>query len=85
MLWDRVFGTYVPPTATPPPVGLDRLPRLHLNPLRLGLAGLLQLGYELRRNRGIVARLRVLFSSSNYVPAQTKDYVFPCRNDRPCH
>jgi hypothetical protein len=77
MLWDRVFGTYVPPTATPPPVGLTGSPRLHLNPLRLGLAGLLQLGYELRRNRGIVARLRVLFSSSNYVPAQTKDYVFP--------
>jgi hypothetical protein len=58
-------------------VGLTGSPRLHLNPLRLGLAGLLQLGYELRRNRGLVARLRVLFGSSNFAPAQTKDYVSP--------
>ncbi|HJX65389.1 MAG TPA: sterol desaturase family protein, partial [Polyangia bacterium] len=28
MLWDRVFGTYVPPTQTPPPVGLQGSPRL---------------------------------------------------------
>ena len=77
MLWDRVFGTYVAPTATPPPVGLGGSPRLHLNPLRLGLAGLLQLGYELRHNRGIITRLRVLFGSSNFVPAQTKDYALP--------
>jgi sterol desaturase/sphingolipid hydroxylase (fatty acid hydroxylase superfamily) len=77
MLWDRVFGTYVPPTATRPPVGLQGSPRLHLNPLRLALAGLLQLGYELRHNRGIVTRLRAIFGGSNFVPAQTKDYVFP--------
>lgn len=77
MLWDRVFGTYVSPTETRPPVGLQGSPRLHLNPLRLGLAGLLQLGYELRHNRGIVTRLRVLFGSSNFAPAHTKDYVFP--------
>jgi hypothetical protein len=38
---------------------------------------LLQLGYELRHNRGLVARLRVLFAGSNFVPAQTKDYVLP--------
>jgi sterol desaturase/sphingolipid hydroxylase (fatty acid hydroxylase superfamily) len=77
MLWDRVFGTYVAPTATPPPVGLGGSPRLHLNPLRLGLAGLLQLGYELRHNRGFVSRLRIVFGSSNFAPAQTKDYVLP--------
>jgi sterol desaturase/sphingolipid hydroxylase (fatty acid hydroxylase superfamily) len=77
MLWDRVFGTYVAPTATPPPVGLSGSPRLHLNPLRLGLAGLLQLGYELRHNRGFVSRLRILFGSSNFAPTQTKDYVLP--------
>jgi sterol desaturase/sphingolipid hydroxylase (fatty acid hydroxylase superfamily) len=77
MLWDRVFGTYVSPHDAAPPVGLQGSPRLHLNPLRLGLAGLLQLGYELRRNRSLVARLRVLFGGSNFVPAQTKDYVLP--------
>jgi sterol desaturase/sphingolipid hydroxylase (fatty acid hydroxylase superfamily) len=77
MLWDRVFGTYVAPTATPPPVGLGGSPRLHLNPLRLALAGLLQLGYELRHNRGFVSRLRIVFGSSNFAPAQTKDYVLP--------
>ncbi len=75
MLWDRVFGTYVPPTETRPPIGLQGSPNLHLNPLRLGLAGLLQLGYELRHNRGIVTRLRVLFASSSYTPPHTKDYV----------
>jgi hypothetical protein len=58
-------------------VGLDGSPRLHLNPLRLGLAGLLQLGYELRHNRGFVSRLRILFGSSNFAPTQTKDYVLP--------
>jgi sterol desaturase/sphingolipid hydroxylase (fatty acid hydroxylase superfamily) len=75
MLWDRVFGTYVSPSETQPPVGLQGSPRLHLNPLRLGLAGLWQLGYELRHNRGIVTRLRVLFGSSNFAPAQSRDYV----------
>jgi sterol desaturase/sphingolipid hydroxylase (fatty acid hydroxylase superfamily) len=77
MLWDRVFGTYVAPTATPPPVGLSGSPHLHLNPLRLGLAGMLQLGYELRHNHGFVSRLRIVFGSSNFAPAQTKDYVLP--------
>jgi sterol desaturase/sphingolipid hydroxylase (fatty acid hydroxylase superfamily) len=77
MLWDRVFGTYVSPSETRPPIGLQGSPRLHLNPLRLGLAGLLQLGYELRHNRGIVTRLRVLFGSSNFAPADTRDYVLP--------
>jgi hypothetical protein len=48
-----------------------------LNPVRLALAGLLQLGYELRHNRGIVTRLRVLFGSSNFAPAHTKDYAVP--------
>jgi sterol desaturase/sphingolipid hydroxylase (fatty acid hydroxylase superfamily) len=75
MLWDRVFGTYVPPTETRPPIGLQGSPNLQLNPLRLGLAGLLQLGYELRHNCGIVTRLRVLFASSSYTPPHTKDYV----------
>ena len=77
MLWDRVFGTYVSPTETPPPIGLQGSPRLHLNPLRLALAGLLQLWYELRHNRGILARLRVLFGGSNFAPARTKDYALP--------
>ena len=77
MLWDRVFGTYVSPTETRPPVGLQGSPRLHLNPLRLGLAGLLQLGYELRHNSGFVTRLRILFGSSNFAPAHSKDYVRP--------
>jgi hypothetical protein len=48
-----------------------------LNPLRLALAGLLQLGYELRLNHGLIARLRILFGGSNYAPAHSKDYVFP--------
>jgi sterol desaturase/sphingolipid hydroxylase (fatty acid hydroxylase superfamily) len=77
MLWDRVFGTYVAPTATRPPIGLQGSPPLHLNPLRLGLAGLLQLWYELRHNRGIVTRSRILFGSSNFTPPHSKDYALP--------
>jgi sterol desaturase/sphingolipid hydroxylase (fatty acid hydroxylase superfamily) len=77
MLWDRVFGTYVAPSATRPPIGLQGSPALHLNPLRLGLAGLLQLGYELRHNRGIVTRSRILFGSSNFTPPHSKDYALP--------
>lgn len=75
LLWDRIFGTYAAPTATRPPVGLTGSPRLHLNPLRLALAGLWQIGYELRWNRGFGTRLAILFGSSSFTPPRTRDFA----------
>lgn len=75
MLWDRVFGTYLAPTPKPPPVGLTGSPALHGNPLRLGLAGLLQLVYEWRHNQGVRLRLAILFGSSSFNPPHTKDFT----------
>jgi sterol desaturase/sphingolipid hydroxylase (fatty acid hydroxylase superfamily) len=75
MVWDRIFGTYVAPTATRPPVGLPGSPRLHGNPLRLGLAGLLQLAYEWGRNPGWRTRLAILFGSASFVPPRSKDFA----------
>ena len=75
MFWDRVFGTYVAPTAAPPPIGLTGSPKLHGNPLRLGLAGLLQLGYEWRHNPSYRTRLAILFGSSRFTPPNSKDFT----------
>jgi sterol desaturase/sphingolipid hydroxylase (fatty acid hydroxylase superfamily) len=75
MLWDRIFGTYAAPTATRMPVGLTGSPRLHLNPLRLALAGLWQIGYELRWNRGFATRLAIVFGSSSFSPPRSRDFA----------
>jgi len=74
-LWDRVFGTFRPLTERRPEVGLEGRPALHMNPLRLALAGVAQLLYELRHNRGLPERLRVLCLGSDYRPRFTRDYA----------
>jgi hypothetical protein len=75
MFWDRVFGTYAAPTAERPAVGLQGSPPLSANPLRLAFAGVLQLCYELKHNRGILTRLRILFGASSWSPERTRDFV----------
>lgn len=75
MFWDRVFGTYVAPPEQRPPTGLTGQPALHWNPLRLALAGLLQLAYELRHNRGLAVRWRILTGESGYAPPISRDYA----------
>lgn len=47
MLWDKLFGTYVEPPVSRPTIGLTGDPQLHVNPVRLLLAGLVQ-GVSLR-------------------------------------
>lgn len=74
-LWDRVFGTYAEPPAQRPPIGLYGQPRIHLNPLRLLLAGILQIGYEWKHNKDLKTRMKILFGSSDYQPPITKDYA----------
>ncbi len=75
MLWDRVFGTYVAPTEERPPTGLTGQPRLHSNPLRLALAGILQLAHELRHNRGLGVRWKIVTGGTDYAPPNTRDFA----------
>lgn len=74
MFWDRLFGTFVEPPATPPPTGLTNNPVLYPNPLRLALAGMLQLGYELRHNPPSLW-LKILFADSWYTPPRSLDFA----------
>lgn len=73
--WDRLFGTYHTPPTRQPPVGLTNSPAIHMNPLRLALAGMLQLGYELRMNDGWRERVRILLGPSSYTPPVTRDFA----------
>lgn len=75
MFWDRVFGTYVTPTEERPPTGLTGQPPLHSNPLRLALAGVMQLGYELRHNRGLAARWKIVTGGTDYTPPKSRDFA----------
>lgn len=75
MVWDRVFGTYVEPPDTRPPTGLTNNPPLYQNPLRLALAGLLQLGYEWQANPDWRTRWKILSESSHYTPPHSQDFA----------
>ena len=75
MLWDHVFGTYVKPPESRPRIGLTGNPKLHLNPLRLLMAGLVQLVYEWRNNRDWATRMKILFEKSDYTPPVSKDFA----------
>lgn len=75
LFWDRVFGTYVKPPEQKPPVGLTGQPELYMNPLRLALSGMTQIGYELKHNKDWRTRLKIIFGGSEYFPPQTKDFA----------
>lgn len=74
-IWDRVFGSFRPLTEHRPQTGLEGRPRLHMNPLRLALAGCAQILYELHHNPGLPDKLRVLCMGSDYVPRRTRDFA----------
>jgi sterol desaturase/sphingolipid hydroxylase (fatty acid hydroxylase superfamily) len=74
-VWDRVFGTYVKPTREKPPVGLTGQPDLHMNPVRLALSGIAQIVYELKHNRGMKTRCKILFGGTDWAPPVTRDYA----------
>ncbi len=74
-IWDRVFGTFRELTERRPEVGLEGRPNLHMNPLRLALAGCAQLAYELRHNTGFINRIKLLCLGTDYVPKHTRDYA----------
>ena len=74
-LWDRVFGTYAEPPTRRPPIGLYGQPRIYMNPLRLLLAGILQIGYEFKHNKDFKTRMKILFGDSAYLPPISRDYA----------
>ena len=74
MLWDRVFGTYVEPPDERPPTGLTNNPPLYMNPLRLALAGMMQIAYELQCNP-LQLWPRILFGDSYYEPPVSRDFA----------
>lgn len=74
-IWDRLFGTFKPLTAVPPRLGLHGNPELVQNPLRLLVAGVAQLGYELWRNPGLAVRWRILTGPSTWIPPVSRDFA----------
>jgi len=75
--WDRVFGTYRSVSDHKPRVGLEGIEAesMTTNPIRLAFAGIAQIVYELNANRDVKSWLMILAGPSDYVPANSKDYV----------
>jgi len=74
-IWDIIFGTYCPLSNTTPRVGLSGQPTLHMNPLRLTLAGVMQLGNELLANPSWAVKWRVMSGNSDYKPRISHDFA----------
>ena len=74
-VWDRVFGTFRELTEHRPLAGLEGRPTLHMNPLRLSLAGCAQLLHELWHNSGVLNKLRILCLGSDHVPRHSRDFA----------
>ncbi|MDO9238089.1 MAG: sterol desaturase family protein [Aquabacterium sp.] len=74
-IWDRLFGTYKPLTATPPRLGLHGQPPLVHNPIRLLTAGVAQIAHELWHNRGLLMWWRILTGPSTWSPPVTHDFA----------
>ena len=74
-LWDRVFGTYRAPYQQTPTVGLTNDPIIHMNPVRIIFSGIAQLGYELKHNKELSTRWRILFGDIYYQPPITRDFL----------
>lgn len=74
-IWDRVFRTYRPAGQERPPIGLTGDPVLHENPIRLALAGMAQLTYELRHNKSRRERALILLGHTSYVPPISMDFA----------
>ncbi|MFD2176414.1 sterol desaturase family protein [Veronia pacifica] len=75
--WDIVFGTFkeLPkPDAPKPDVGLWGKPKLHHNPIRLLLSGILQIMYEVYYNKGWLTKAKCIFGSVNYTPPITRHF-----------
>jgi sterol desaturase/sphingolipid hydroxylase (fatty acid hydroxylase superfamily) len=74
-IWDIIFGTYCPLSEKTPRAGLSGQPELHMNPVRLTLAGVAQLGSELLHNPSWRDKWRILVGSSSYSPTKSIDFA----------
>lgn len=75
--WDRVFSTYRPVTAHKPRVGLQGIEaeEMTTNPLRLALAGIGQIVYELIHNRSLSSWTYIIFGGADFTPEKSRNYV----------
>ncbi len=75
MLWDRVFGTFVDPPLPKPAMGLTGRPPVRFTPLRLALAGHLEMLQEFALNRSWRDRFLILLGPSSYVPPRAVSHL----------
>jgi sterol desaturase/sphingolipid hydroxylase (fatty acid hydroxylase superfamily) len=75
LIWDRIFGTYKSPTPEKPPVGLTNNPEIKLSPFAIVISGWQQLWYELRMNKDLTTRFKILFGGIYYKPPITRDFL----------
>ncbi|MBK8657816.1 MAG: sterol desaturase family protein [Bacteroidetes bacterium] len=75
LIWDRIFGTYQSPTAQKPPVGLTNNPQIKLSPVAIVISGWQQIGYELKMNKDLLTRFKILFGGIYYKPPITRDFL----------
>ncbi|MEX1665047.1 sterol desaturase family protein [Zhongshania arctica] len=74
-IWDIIFGTYCSLSPKTPRAGLSGQPELHLNPLRLTLAGVAQVCSELLSNPSWREKWRIITASSDYSPPVSTDFA----------
>lgn len=72
--WDMLFGTYQPLIDRVPPIGLHGNPDLHMNPLRLLVAGVAQLVYEIWKNPPRTW-VKIVLGPSTYTPPVSRDFL----------
>lgn len=73
--WDRVFGTYRKPYPELPPLGLTNTPEIIYNPFRVMYSGLWQIFYELRMNKGLWTKFKIVFGTVYYQPPISKEFL----------
>ncbi len=73
--WDRVFGTFVYPPIDKPKIGLTKQPEIYLNPFNVTFSGLFQILYELKYNKDLLTRFKIIFGSIYFLPKYTKSFL----------
>ena len=74
-LWDRLGNTFCEPPKKLPTLGLTGQPLIHFTPSRLVFSGLLQIIYELRNNKGIGTKFKIIFGGIDYLPLVSKSFL----------
>jgi len=75
LVWDRIFGTYLPPTPTAPRVGLTNNPQIALSPFAIIFSGWQQIAWELKHNKSWRDRFWILFGTVYWAPPLSRDFL----------